>query len=389
MLARTAYLMQFLMAASIGLVFVFLADLQDEFGLSAFQTSVVAAAGFAVGLVSQLVLSPFVDRGHAGPMAWLSVVLAVVGSIGFGLSSEAWGFALSRGVTGIAFGLFGVVARKALLGLDIAGGGAKVGALLSAGVAGFISGPAIGAALGTISFAAPFIILGLVMVVPGVVAARQISSTEIAIAPVNYSDLGQLARRPRVQAAVITQIIVFGFIGIFDSTVDRYLTDLGMSTAVIAASLLIIGSPMLVLPRHAGAYAERVGGGRAVVPALALVVPVMVLYGFLNGAVMFVAVGITHAVTESFNLTAAQVLVLEAAGAERSAVGTGLLEAVGLGIAGLTALVGLPIYEAFGEAVLFGGWAALSAVGAGVVVLRLRAVTEPSLASGVTDPIAR
>ena len=379
MLARIAYLVQFLMLASIGLVFVFLADLQDEFGLSAFQASIVASTGFGVALVSQLVLSPFVDRGHVGPMAWLSVLISVAGSVMFGLSSSMLGFAMGRGLVGIGVGLFGIVARKALLGTDVAGGGAKVGALLSAGVAGFIAGPAIGAALGTISFEAPFVIVGLAIAVPGAIAAQLIGRAEVAVAEVDYSDLRVLAKRPRVQAAVLTQFVVFGFIGIFDATVDRYLTDLGLGTAAIAICLLIIGSPMLILPRHAGAYAERIGGARVVVPALALALPVMVAYGFLNGAVMFVAVGLAHAVTESFNLTGAQVLVLEAAGAERAAVGTSILEAVGMAVAGLTALVGLPIYETYGEATLFCGWAAIAAAALGVAVLRLRAVREPAL----------
>lgn len=377
MFARIAYLVQFLLAASIGLVFVFLADLQDDFGLSAAEVSIVASTGFVAALVSQLLLSPLVDRGHASRVAWAAVVMGVVGTAGFGFGTTTWAFALSRGMVGIGLGLFGIVARKALLGLDAVGGGAKVGALLSAGVAGFIAGPAIGAALGSISFQAPFLVLGLALVAPGVVAARLIAHADIATAHVDHGDLGALLARPRVQVALLTQFVVFGFIGIFDATVDRYLTDVGLSTFAIAACLLIVGSPMLFLPVRAGAYAERVGGGRVVLPAIAVAVPVIVLFGFINGAVMFTLVGVAYAVSESFSNMGAQVLILEATGAERAAIGSSILEATGLGVAAVTAGVGLPIYGAYGEVALFGGWALIATVCLIAMTARLRAVREP------------
>jgi MFS family permease len=372
-----AYVVSFLLAASIGLVFVFLADLQDDFGLSEVEVSIVASTGFLAALVSQLVLSPLVDRGHASGVARTAVIMGVVGTVGFGLGTTTWVFALSRGLVGIGLGLFGIVARKALLGLDAAGGGAKVGALLSSGVAGFISGPAIGATLGTISFEAPFVVLGVAMVVPGAVAARLIAGAEIATAFVDYSDIGALLARPRVQVAMLSQFVVFGFIGIFDATVDRYMTDVGLSTTAIATCLVIVGSPMLVLPARAGAYAERAGGGRVVLPAIGVAIPVILLYGYIGGAVMFALVGLAHAMTESFSTMGAQVLVLEATGAERAAIGSSILEATGLGIASVTAGVGLPIYAAYGEVALFGGWAFVSALCLIAMVARLRAVREP------------
>ena len=377
MLARMTYVVQFLMAAAIGLVFVFIADLQDEFGLSGTQAGIVAATGFGAALVGQLLLSPFIDRGHAAPVAWVAVVMGVGGSIGFGLGSNVWHFAIGRGMTGMGLGLFGIVARKALLGLDAAGGGAKLGALLSSAVAGFIMGPVIGAVLGEISFATPFIAVGLATAIPGAIAAKQISETEIATAKVDYSDLGELLKRPRIQAAMLTQFVVFGFIGIFDGTVDRYLTDIGFGTLAIAICLLVLGAPMLVLPAKAGAFAERVGGARVVVPGIAVSLPVMVLFGFVGGALSFALVGLVYGITESFTNMGAQVLVLEATGAERAAVGSAVLDAVGMAVAAVTAGFGLAFYEAFGEVALFGGWAAIGVACLALMTLRLKAVRLP------------
>jgi MFS family permease len=364
-LTRSIYFVQFLMALAIGVVFVFFADLQDDFGLSGTEVGVVASMGFVAALVSQLALSPLIDRGHASGVAWLSVAMSVAGSVGFGLGSSTWVFATSRGM--------------ALIGLDIAGGGAKVGTLLSSAIAGFIIGPAIGGGLGTISFGTPFFVIGAVTLVPGIVAARVIGQAEVATAPVDYGDLRALLRRPRIQAALLTQLVVFGFIGIFDATVDRYLTDVGLSTTQVAVGLVVVGSPMLVLPTRAGALAERVGGARVVVPAVLAAIPVVFLFGFVNGMAMFVVVGMIYAGAEAFANMGAQVLVLEAAGAERAAVGSALLEAVGMAVASVTAAAGPPIYGAYGEVTLFGGWAAFGVGCLAVMVLRLRSVRQPPL----------
>ncbi len=379
MLARVSYVVYYLLAAAIGLVFVFLSELQDDFGLSGTEVGVVASMGFLAALVSQLVLSPLVDRGHTEAVAWLAVAVGAAGSIGFGLSDDVVTFALSRGAVGIGLGLYGIVARKAIIGRDVTGGGAKVGALLSSAVAGFISGPAIGAVLGAVSFATPFVVVGLLLVVPGAIGARLIGRAEVAAAPVNYKDLGALVRRPRVQAALLTQFVVFGFIGVFDATVDRYLTDVGVSDAGIALSLVVVGMPMLFLPPRTGALAERVGGARVVVPALVVTVPVIVAYGFINGVWFFVSIGLIHTTCEAFSNMGAQVLVLEAAGAERAAVGSALLDAVGMAIAAVTAFVAPPLYLEVGEAALFGGWAAISGLAVAVAFGRLRAVRAPSL----------
>ncbi len=378
-LTRSIYFVQFLMALAIGVVFVFFADLQDDFGLSGTEVGVVASMGFVAALVSQLALSPLIDRGHASGVAWLSVAMSVAGSVGFGLGSSTWVFATSRGMAGIGLGLFSIVARKALIGLDIAGGGAKVGTLLSSAIAGFIIGTAIGGGLGTISFGTPFFVIGAVTLVPGIVAARVIGQAEVATAPVDYGDLRALLRRPRIQAALLTQLVVFGFIGIFDATVDRYLTDVGLSTTQVAVGLVVVGSPMLVLPTRAGALAERVGGARVVVPAVLAAIPVVFLFGFVNGMAMFVVVGMIYAGAEAFANMGAQVLVLEAAGAERAAVGSALLEAVGMAVASVTAAAGPPIYGAYGEVTLFGGWAAFGVGCLAVMVLRLRSVRQPPL----------
>ncbi len=373
----TIYTTQFLVTASMGVIFAYLADLQDRFGLSHWELGFVAAAGFIAGLAAQLLLSPLIDRGHHRVVVWLSLAAAVLGAYGFVFAESTWSLVTSRALAGLAFGLFGLVARKALIGRDVSGSGAKVGGLVSCAVAGFISGPAIGAALSGISFEAPFLLTGTVMALLGPIAAVQISRSPIAAAVVDYSDLADLLRRPRVQAAICVHVGIWGLIGIFDATVDRYLTDVGVSSVELAVGLLIIGVPLMALPPYTGALAERLGGGRVAVPALLLFVPAVLFYGWIGGLVTFILVGLAEAVTESYGAMGAQVLVLEATGAERAATGTGVLEAVGLTMASIAAFGGPPLYGLIGSRWLFSGWAAVCLVLALLAMWRLKTVEIP------------
>jgi len=86
----TIYTTQFLVTASMGVIFAYLADLQDRYGLSHLELGMVAAAGFVAGLLAQLLLSPLVDRGHHRLVAWISVTAAVFGAFGFVFAEETW-----------------------------------------------------------------------------------------------------------------------------------------------------------------------------------------------------------------------------------------------------------------------------------------------------------
>ena len=90
MSVRWLYALNFLMATSIGLVFVFLADVQDRYGLADWQLGFVASMGFVAALVTQLLLAPALDRGHVRNLAWLAVVVGAAGTAGFAVADSTW-----------------------------------------------------------------------------------------------------------------------------------------------------------------------------------------------------------------------------------------------------------------------------------------------------------
>lgn len=376
---RLVYLVNFLITASIGVVFVFLADLQERFDLATWEIGAIAAAGFVAALIAQLVLAPLADRGDIKRLAIVAVTISAVGTLGFVFATQTWTLAGSRALVGAGLGLYGVAARKAIIGMDIEGAGAKVGTFLSTSVAGFLAGPPIGAILEQISFETPFWVLGIAIAVLGIPTIGIIGRTDVATAPVDYSDLGDLLRRPRVQAAVFAQVSLFGFIGIFDASLDVYLTDLGASNAATAGALLIIGLPLLVLPRFAGSVAEKRGGARVLMPTFLAIVPAIAFFGIFDTVPLVAAVGVVETTGESFAFLAIQMLLLEVTGAQRAAVGQALLEAAGLTAAAITALAGPIVYGAFGPIALFVGYATVAGVLAIAALMRLRAAVEPAV----------
>jgi hypothetical protein len=214
---------------------------------------------------------------------------------------------------------------------------------------------------------------------------RVIARTDVAIAPVDYRDMRELLRHPRVQAAVLAQVALFGFIGVFDATVDRYLTDLGATNDATAVALLVIGFPLLFLPARAGSISQRHGGARVLIPAFAAILPAIALFGVLGSVFLVSAAGVVETTGESFAFLAVEVILLEVTGAERAAVGNALLEAAGLTSATVTAAVGPWVYGAAGSETLFVGFAGISALLLVGAWIRLRAgrAIESAMATGV------
>ncbi len=343
------YATNFFLAAALGVVFVFFEDVQTAYGLADWEIGVIAASGFAAALVVQILVSPLADRGNTKPLAIIGMTSAIAGPIGFAYGESLLTLATSRGLTGIGLGLFGMLARKALLGFDTVGGGAKLGVLLSTAVAGFISGPLLGAVLEPWGFEAPFLVVSGGLIVVGIPASIAVVRSDMAVTEVDYGDLRQLIKRPRIQAAMLVGVLVFGFIGVFDALVDRFLTDLGADNGAVAIVLLAVGLPMLILPRIAGKLAQSRGAAFVMLPAALALAPVMIGYGLVGSVLLVGIVGFAHGTAESFASVSAQVLVLEVTGTERIAVGSALLETAGLSAAAVAAAISPSLYGRYGQ----------------------------------------
>ena len=345
---RLVYLTYLIMVGSAGVTFVFLEDFEREFGLSSLGIGIIAALGFITAVISSIAISPLGDRGLLKELGIAGFVTTIAGNIMFALSSELWSLSLSRALTGIGVGLFSIAGRKALIGESTDGSGEKIGQFISAAVAGFILGPIFGSVLSEFGgIPTPFFALSAMLALIAHPTMSWLKTVPVAVS--NTADAGSmlsLLRLPGVRAAVATQLAIFFNIGVFDATVDEYLTDLGVSNAGVGLAIAIVGLPLVVIPRLAGRYVDNIPRpADLLLISLGLFVPIIITLGIWTGVVVFVSLAFLQTTLESVLFPTSARVVINESGADHSATGTGLLEASGSLAAAFSALVAPIAYD--------------------------------------------
>ncbi len=345
---RLAYLSYLLMVASAGVTFVFLEDVEREFGLPSWGVGAIAGLGFFTAVVTSVFVSPFGDRGHLQLVGTIGFIFSIAGNILFALADGLTLLLLSRGLAGLGIGMFAIVARKALIGESTSEAGEKIGALISAAVAGFIAGPALGAQLSNHGgIPTPYYALAAALAIVAIPTMKWISSVDIATSEgVEAREMLGLGNVPGVRAAVAVQVAVFFNIGIFDSTADEYLTDLGLNNSGVGLAIAIAAAPLLFVPKLVGRHVDSSHRPAVImIGALALFIPIVLTIGWWQSVIVFVSLAVVQTTMESVMFPSAIRVVVDETGAEQSATGTGLLDAAGSFAAGVSAVLGPIIYD--------------------------------------------
>ncbi len=348
---RLVYVTYLLMVASAGVTFIFLEEYESDFGIPAWGIGLISALSFASSVFAALAIAPYGDRGHLKLLGALAFVAAIGGNLWIGYATELWSIATSRALTGIGAGLFSIVGRKALIGATTDDSGEKIGGFISAAVAGFILGPAVGAQLSEWGgIETPYVVIAVLLVVVAAPTLRWLTSVDIAVtSDATLAAMWPLLRSPGVRAAVAVQVAVFFNIGVFDSTVDEYLTSLGVSNSEVGLLLVIIASPLLVMPRLTGRYVDTHPRPAIIMlGALALFVPIVLLIGFFEGLIIFTVLAFLQTAMESTLFPAATRVVVNETGAEKSAIGTSLIDAAGSTAGAVSAFVAPVAFDAAG-----------------------------------------
>lgn len=383
---RLAYAYQFLLIASIGGVFVFLSDIRDAYGLPDWGIGLVASVGFLTTLPATFIVSPLADRGLTGPLILGGTALAVAGNLLFGFGDTLWHFVVSRGLLGAAIAMGGIAVKKAVIGHEVDGAGQKLGALLSASVAGFILGPPLASQLERFGFATVFIVFAVATVIATVPLVVWAWNSPVATSRMSLSSLTRLIERPGLRGALLGYTVLFGAVGIFDSVIDIYLDDMGATNTQVGLILLIIGAPLVVLPSPAGAFVERTNASRIFPLAMIAAAFSVSGYGLFPTMIGFTLAGIMHSSVEAVSFTSCQVLTVRETGASQAAAGQAMLESAGAIIAGTTAFLGPVIFELYGPRVLFPGYGVVIFIGA-IFVKRLLERPNSSVEMAPADPV--
>ena len=350
----------FTVAASVGVVFALLAELQDEHGFSNTTLGAIAGVAFFAAVGAQLLLAPYADRGHARRLMVGAVLAAGLAALGFALATESWHFIAARALGGLAFGAYAPAAQAVVTAADPERAGARLGELAGLQTAGFIVGPGIGVAIVEVGgLDAPFwLMLGILALVAPRLATmpiEEVSESQAAEA----MPLREILRRRDAMAAVLLSVALILPAGMYEAIWARFMDDLGASTLFVGLSLSLYGIPFVLAAPIGGRLADRIGPLRLAPISLAAIIPLTVVYGHMVSPWMLMGFAMVEAVANGLGMPAAQALMASATNDGERATGQGAAAAAGQIGAGIAALVAAPLYGAQGPEITFAVTAAL------------------------------
>jgi MFS family permease len=376
-------------------IFPLIPALQSSLGVSTAEIGYLAAVGFGAALIAELIVAPAADRGHARLMA-VTGVLLVAASLGMSaLAGAGWQLIVARGIGGFGFGIFVIAASALLVRSDHARSGELLGRLGAAELAGIAIGPlASGVA---ISFAGPSAILGvtavvvlaaLIPVLAGFREARRASAGAgdsidgddphpttggIAAGVMGFdgTDAGgglrlgatppasslDLLRSPRIIGIVLLYAAVMVPTGAYDGIWPRFMADIGASPLLTAASYALFAIPYVLVAGWAGRLADRRGGVSAYWRGLAILLPIVTLYGFVGNPFIATGMGFVESTGQALAFIGAAAAMAHGVDPARAGSAQGLLRGIGLVAATIAAALSGLAYEAGGQLLLFGGTA--------------------------------
>lgn len=371
------FLLTALMSLGYGSVFTLLADIRDKYGFSDGQVGLIAFAGLFTGVLSQLFLARFSDRGYAVLMMRVGIAFAAFGMLWMSFSSALWHWIAARLLLGLGSGMVGPAIRRIIITRDPQRVGANLGRQTAFDVAGFVLGPALAAGLAqAFGLRAPFIVLTVAYVAAIFLVGRVTTARDAAAAEPSPSGRSSLLRLPAMQSALFSAIAFYLTIGMFEALWSILLRDQGAATWLIGLTLSLFTVPMIIFAPKGGAMAQRRGPIVIVSFSITAAALATFAYGFAPLWLLIAISGI-HAVADAFTMPANQVAVAMSSPPDQFAAGQGLLGATGLAIAAVSALVGAAVYDAFGRSAIFSGTAVLMIVCLAIARWRWRA--QPAL----------
>jgi MFS family permease len=336
------------LAAGYGVLFTIVDDYRDDYGISETAIGVVIGVGFLAGFLSQVVIAPLADRGHARRVVLFGVAVNVLGLLLMGFSTTLTPILIGRFISGIGIGAAVPAARRIVILADPNHLGQNLGRLLAADVFGFALGPAISALLvGPFGIPAPFLVVAVASAVLLPFVAR-VQVAESTVAPKRRLAVDLLAIRP-FAGAVAFGAALFVMIGSFDALWAVVHKDLGTNEWIANLGITLFALPLIVLGPRGGRLAQVHGPFRIAVIGLSLGALFMSLYGVLPTGTWIFAVAMVHSIADGITVSSSGVAVGMVIPEDRQAGAQGVLGAAQALSAGIMAVVTAMMYDNFGR----------------------------------------
>ena len=256
------------LAAGYGVLFTIVDDYRDKYGISESSIGIVIGVGFLAGFLSQLLIAPLADRGHARRIVLIGVTVNVIGLVLMALSTTLLPILIGRFISGVGIGAAVPAVRRIVILADPDNLGSNLGRLLAADVFGFALGPAISAVLvGPFGIAAPFLVVAAatMLLLPFVARVR----VQETIDPTSRRLALDLLRIRPFAGAVVMGAAVFVMIGTFDALWALVHKDLGTSEWIANLGITLFALPLIVLGPIGGRLAQTIGPFRLATLGLA------------------------------------------------------------------------------------------------------------------------
>ncbi len=329
-------------------VYGLLGNLQDTYGFGDAGLGLIAGVGLVATFLSQLILAPIADRGHTRAFVTGGLALAFLGSVLFAVSSTLPLLVLARAVVGVSNGLFAPASRAIAASIEPRRAAERIGTLSGVEFAGFIVGPLIGGILvGPLGVRWPFALCGVGAGIGALVLSR-LPLPEPPRATEEHRISLDLLRLRGIQVGVVTWMALFVPVGVYDTILDRYFTDLGAEEWMIGLGFLLYGMPFALLTTLGGRLADRHNPFRQCMLALTGVVLITALYGVIGNVWAMMPLFAVEGVAQALGVPAAAVLVARAAPAGRAAAAQGLAGAINQASAALAAFASPAAYSRWG-----------------------------------------
>lgn len=372
----------FVQAASVGMVFALLHEVQEENNLSTASIGLISGVGLFSAVFGQVGLAPLADRGKGRELMVGAMIVGSLGAFGFALGEEVWQLVLARAISGAALGAFDPAAQALVTTRDPERAGELLGKLIGVRTAGFLIGPGLGAVVAEFGDNdTPFFVTGVLLLALAPALARIAPTAPMAVPEGGpTSRIGLLRRRPALAAIVLTAALVMP-VGLYDAIWAILMDDRGASTLFTGLTLSLYGVPFILLAPFGGRLTDRHGPIRTLPLAMLGVVAVTVVYGMLETPGLLMSFALFEATFNAVALPSTQAAMAKATAEHERALGFGVAAAAGQITAGIAALIAAPVYDSQGQffvfALLAAGVAVVGAVGYALLVGSRDDVPQP------------
>ena len=340
-------------AAANSVVFASMSELQEKYRYADSALGLIAGTGFAMGLIVQLFVAPFADRGHGRKLIQVGLTLAALGSVVFVFGDSLTWFIIGRGVVGASLGCTFPAVRALAANLDRDRSAERLGAVAGTEIAGFVTGPLIGSLLiDPFGLDATFLVFGAMAVLALFVLSPRKFPELVKTSKSEKSSL-DLFRLPEIRVALLLTLAVTFPTGIFDALWDRFLDDLGGNNAMTGLTFAVYGLPFILFSSRAGKLIDK---RSPVAVALWLVIPVSLItmtYGFFKSPWSILGLGLIEGLVQSAVAPAGMAAIAKAAPLGRASAAQGLSGSVNVFGQMLAAFIAPSIYGNFGAKTTF------------------------------------